>query len=44
MELTIDHHRCDLGDRLPELPKYDATTLADVDTCRVGRSLKVRFP
>lgn len=44
MELTIDHHRCDLGDRLPELPKYDATTLADVDTCRVGRSLKVTLP
>lgn len=44
MELTIDHHRCDLGDRLPELPKYDVTTLADVDTCRAGRSLKVTLP
>lgn len=44
MELKIDNLRCDLGDRLPELPKYDAADLADIDACRTGRSLKVSLP
>ncbi len=44
MELKIDRIRCDLGDRLPEIPKYDASTLADVDACREGRSLKITLP
>ncbi|MDE5962540.1 MAG: hypothetical protein K2G58_00645, partial [Alistipes sp.] len=44
MELKIDNLRCDLGDRLPELPKYDAADWADIDACRTGRSLKVTLP
>ena len=44
MELTIDNIRCDLGDRKPTLPKYDAAKLADVDACREGRSLKIILP
>ncbi len=44
MELKIDQIRCDLGDRRPEIPKYDASTLADVDACREGRSLKITLP
>lgn len=44
MELKIDNIRCDLGDRKPSLPKYDAATLADVDACREGRSLKITLP
>lgn len=44
MELKIDDIRCDLGDRKPALPKYDAATLADVDACREGRSLKITLP
>ncbi len=44
MELKIDRIRCDLGDRLPELPKYDASTLADADACGEGRSLKIALP
>ncbi len=44
MELKIDRIRCDLGDRLPELPKYDASTLADADACSEGRSLKITLP
>lgn len=44
MELTIDGQQCDLGDRLPELPKYDAAALADVDACREGRTLRIVLP
>ncbi|MCM1300632.1 MAG: hypothetical protein NC226_02800 [Bacteroides cellulosilyticus] len=44
MELKIDGQRCDLGGRLPELPKYDAAALADVDACREGRTLRVVLP
>ena len=44
MELKIDRIRCDLGGRLPELPKYNASTLADADACGEGRSLKITLP
>lgn len=44
MELIIDDLRCDLGEQLPVLPKFDVAALADVDACREGRSLRVTLP
>ena len=44
MELTIDNLPCDLGERLPVLPKYDAAQLADVEACRTGHTVELRLP
>ena len=44
MELRIDSKACDLGEGKLAIPAYDAATLADVQACRTGRTLRLELP
>lgn len=44
MELKIDGQICDLGMASVAVPGYDAARLADPESCREGRSLKIPIP